>query len=77
MANRYSVLLEFLKNLNSHSVFKFEGKIKFIAVTYFKQEKKFCVFGLNPSTKIIRKLKILFQGACTTKTFTAVINSVT
>ncbi len=29
MANKYSVLLKFLVNLNSHSVFKFEGKIKF------------------------------------------------
>ncbi len=34
MENRYSVLLEFLVNSNSHSVFKIEGKIKFIAVTY-------------------------------------------
>jgi hypothetical protein len=34
MANRYSVLLEFLENFNSHSIFEFEGKIKIIAVTY-------------------------------------------
>jgi Na+/H+-dicarboxylate symporter len=34
MANKYSVLLNFLVNSNSHSVFKFKGKIKFIAVTY-------------------------------------------
>jgi hypothetical protein len=34
MANRYSVLFEFLDYLNSHSIFKFEGKIKIIAVTY-------------------------------------------
>jgi hypothetical protein len=34
MANRYSVLLKFLENSNSHSVLKFKGKIKFIAVTY-------------------------------------------
>ncbi len=33
MANKYLVLLEFLKNLNSHSVFEFKGKIKFITVT--------------------------------------------
>jgi len=33
MANRYLVLLEFLENLNSHSIFEFEGKIKIIAVT--------------------------------------------
>ncbi len=26
MANRYSVLLEFLENLNSNSIFEFEGK---------------------------------------------------
>jgi hypothetical protein len=30
----YSVLLKFLENLNSHWVFEFKGKIKFIAVTY-------------------------------------------
>jgi len=36
MAKRYSVLLEFLENLISHSVFKFEGKIKFVAVTYYR-----------------------------------------
>jgi hypothetical protein len=35
MVNRYSVFLEFLENSNSHSVFKFEGEIKFIAVTYY------------------------------------------
>ncbi len=34
MANRYSVPLKYLVNLNSHLNFKFEGKIKFIAVTY-------------------------------------------
>jgi hypothetical protein len=33
MANRYLALLKFLENFNSHSVFKFEGKIKFIEVT--------------------------------------------
>ncbi len=33
MANKYLVLLEFLVNSNSHLNFKFEGKIKFIAVT--------------------------------------------
>jgi len=33
MANRYSVHLKFLVNLNSHLVFEFKGKIKFIAVT--------------------------------------------
>ena len=38
MANRYSVLLKFLVYLNSHSVFKFKGKIKFIAVTYSEPE---------------------------------------
>jgi hypothetical protein len=32
--NRYLVLLKYLVNSNSHSNFKFEGKIKFIAVTY-------------------------------------------
>jgi hypothetical protein len=32
-ANRYLVLLKFLENSNSHSVFEFKGKIKFIAVT--------------------------------------------
>ncbi len=35
MANKYLVLLKFLVNSNSHLVFEFEGKIKFIAVTYF------------------------------------------
>jgi hypothetical protein len=34
MVNKYSVLLEFLVNSNSHLVFKFKGKIKFIAVKY-------------------------------------------
>ena len=34
MVNEYSVLLNLLVNSNSHSVFKFEGKIKFIEVTY-------------------------------------------
>ncbi len=34
MANRYSVPLKYLVNLNSHLNFKFEGKIKVIAVTY-------------------------------------------
>jgi hypothetical protein len=34
MANRYLVLLEFSECSNSHLNFKFEGKIKFIAVTY-------------------------------------------
>jgi hypothetical protein len=34
MANRYSVPLKYSVNSNSHSNFKFEGKIKFIAVTY-------------------------------------------
>ena len=34
MANRYSVPLEYLVNSNSHSNFEFDGKIKFIAVTY-------------------------------------------
>ena len=34
MVNKYLVLLNFLVNSNSHSVFKFEGKIKFITVTY-------------------------------------------
>ncbi len=33
MANKYSFLLKFLVNLNSHAVFKFEGKIKFIGLT--------------------------------------------
>ncbi len=36
MVNRCLVLLEFLENLNSHSVLKFEGKIKIIVVTYFE-----------------------------------------
>jgi hypothetical protein len=36
MVNRYLVLLEFLVNSNSHFVFEFEGKIKFIAVTYYR-----------------------------------------
>jgi hypothetical protein len=31
------VLLEFLENSNSHSVFEFKGKIKFIAVTNLQQ----------------------------------------
>jgi hypothetical protein len=35
LANRYSVLLEFLENSNSYSIFEFEGKKKIIAVTYF------------------------------------------
>jgi hypothetical protein len=34
MANSYSVLLKFLENSNSYSIFEFEGKIKFIVVTY-------------------------------------------
>jgi hypothetical protein len=33
MAEKYSFLLKFLLNLNSHAVFKFEGKIKFIGLT--------------------------------------------
>jgi hypothetical protein len=33
MANRYSILLKFLVNLNSLSNFEFECKIKFIKVT--------------------------------------------
>ncbi len=33
MANRYSIIFESLENWNSHSVFEFEGKIKFITVT--------------------------------------------
>ena len=41
MANRYSVLLKYLVNLNSHSNFKFECKIKFIAVTYIHFYKLF------------------------------------
>jgi hypothetical protein len=32
MANRYSVVLKFFINLNSHSVFEYESKIKFVAV---------------------------------------------
>jgi hypothetical protein len=36
MANRYSVPLEYLVNLNSHLNFEFEGKIKFIAITYIR-----------------------------------------
>jgi hypothetical protein len=31
MANRYSVLLKFLENSNSHLVFEFEGKINNLA----------------------------------------------
>jgi hypothetical protein len=34
MANSYSVLLECLENSNSHSIFEFEDKIKFITGTY-------------------------------------------
>ncbi len=34
MANRYSNLLEFLENSNSHSVLENKGKIKFITLTY-------------------------------------------
>jgi hypothetical protein len=44
MANRYLVLLKVLVNLNSQLVFEFEGKIKFIAITY-----------MLPSTQIIIK----------------------
>ncbi len=36
MANKYSVLLELLVNSNSHLVFEFEGKIKFITVTQYQ-----------------------------------------
>jgi len=38
MANRFVVLLEFLVNSNSHLIIKFEGKIKFITVTYSEPE---------------------------------------
>ncbi len=34
MANRYLVLLNFLVYSNSHSIFKFKGKIKLMAVIY-------------------------------------------
>ncbi len=34
MVNRYLVFVDFFVNSNPHSNFKFEGKIKFIAVTY-------------------------------------------
>jgi hypothetical protein len=37
MMNRYLFPLKYLVNLNSHSNFKFEGKIKFIAFTKFIQ----------------------------------------
>jgi hypothetical protein len=33
MGNKYLILLKFLVHSNSHSVFKFKGKIKFITVT--------------------------------------------
>jgi hypothetical protein len=48
MANRYSVILKFLVNSNSHSIFEFEGKIKFIAVTYLPMPAM--VAGLEPLT---------------------------
>jgi len=42
MANRYLALLEFSENLDSHLVFEFEGKIKFITVTYSVYSGKVC-----------------------------------
>jgi hypothetical protein len=44
MANRYLDLVEYLVNLNLHSNLKFEGIIKFIAVTQWK-----CVAVTNTS----------------------------
>ena len=46
MANRYSVLLKFLENLNSHLVFKFKGKVKFIAVTKLWIQPQQCISQL-------------------------------
>jgi len=36
MAIRYLVTLEYSDYLDSHSIFKFDGKIKIIAVTYYQ-----------------------------------------
>jgi hypothetical protein len=36
MAIRYLVTLEYLDYSDSHSIFKFEGNIKIIAVTYIR-----------------------------------------
>jgi hypothetical protein len=47
MANRNSVLLKFLVNLN----FKFEGKLKFIVVTYL-QNKDIGAMTVSISTLI-------------------------
>jgi hypothetical protein len=39
MANRYSVLLKFLENSNSHLIFEFEGKKKFRSYLVFMKNK--------------------------------------
>jgi len=59
MANRYSVLLEFFENSNSHLVFKFDGKIKFITVTYLKGALNFYVF--KRYQVIFHRFKNVFQ----------------
>jgi hypothetical protein len=58
----YLVLLQFLINSNSHSVFKLEGKIKFIAVTYMEVEGKLSTIDLlelTSSDELLFILKIL------------------
>ncbi len=67
MANRYSVLLEFLENLNSHSVFKFEGKIKFIAVTYNNEEFVTNTPAQMPAKMLAEKKPEKMQQKCLSK----------
>jgi hypothetical protein len=50
MANKHKVLLKFFVNLNSHSVFKFKGKIKFIAVTY--PDDRIKLFSMRSKTDL-------------------------
>ncbi len=77
MANRYSVLLEFLENLNSHLILEFEGKIKIISVTYLplcwhnftkltSAQYKFDTFNLLHYENVKIK-KVLMMGAYTIK----------
>jgi hypothetical protein len=87
MANKYSVLLKILVNSNSHLVFEFEGKIKFITVTQYqnvsdasmilKFRKK--IYKIKPSKPIwkmgrrTQRWPASSSGTSFTKLFTAVI----
>jgi hypothetical protein len=55
MANRYLILQNFLVNSNSHSVFKFKGKIKFITVRAYPSEAHFSCFTLGLAPVLTHK----------------------